>query len=124
MEVMDVLISFFVCSGVVLGNGYQNVLSFRDFVSYEVNPLPFLIRQCSDGSRADNDSVTLEASLPITYPDTYCRAVNRKAVKVDNHYELRVNLYNLDSWQGADWGSLGVVYNAQDENNFEFVFLK
>ena len=40
------------------------------------------------------------------------------------NYTINVDLFNVNSQGGQQYGHLGVFYNAKDINNFDFVYLR
>ncbi|XP_057313977.1 uncharacterized protein LOC130655260 [Hydractinia symbiolongicarpus] len=112
--------------GVIVGNGFTNVLSFRNFLNYKTQPSPFYFRSCGEGTHNMNDSFLLDASLPKTRPASFCRAVSRELLAETTSmtsYAVSASFFNVDSWQGADWGTFGLIYNAKDNENFDFFLL-
>ncbi|XP_048590500.1 uncharacterized skeletal organic matrix protein 7-like [Nematostella vectensis] len=39
-------------------------------------------------------------------------------------YSVSVDLYNVIGWKGVNSGHLGLMYNAKDIDNFEFVYFR
>ena len=113
--------------GVIVGNGFRNILSFRDFTLYEMIPTDFRFYSCGGGTHLSNETVVMDASLPRGGSLTFCRAMYGKSLSNDfeaDQYTIQASFYNVDSWQGGDWGRVGLIYNAKDEANYDFVFLK
>lgn len=112
--------------GVIVGNGFRNVLTFRNFVLYETRPFMFSFHSCGEGTHITNSSTVLDASLPRHRPLLFCRALYRNTSNtsmLNETYAIQATLFNIDSWRGGDWGNLGIIYNAKDYANFDFVFL-
>ena len=52
-----------------------------------------------------------------------CRALS-DPVDESQAYSVSAELLNKIGWQGINSGHLGLLYNALDENNFDFVYFR
>ena len=52
-----------------------------------------------------------------------CRVVGQSNVE-SQQYTLSAELLNQAGWQGINSGHPGVLFNAVDENNFDFVYFR
>ena len=53
-----------------------------------------------------------------------CFAIQDKTFDKFSNYEVRVDMLNVASVKGVNFGHLGVVFNFVDESNFDFLFLR
>ena len=53
-----------------------------------------------------------------------CRALSRPADQSLQAYMVSAELLNEAGWQGINSGHPGVLFNAVDENNFDFVYFR
>lgn len=53
-----------------------------------------------------------------------CRALSRPVNQSLQAYVVSAELLNQAGWQGINSGHLGVLFNAVDENNFDFVYFR
>ena len=67
----------------------------------------------------------LEASLPYEAGKKFCRVVYPSDVAASSrNYVIRVQMYNDGNDKGALSGSSGIMFNVQDINNFQLVYVK
>ena len=61
-----------------------------------------------------------------TFPASgFCRVQHHSTLSGSvSSYEIQAYLYNVRSKDGATHGHLGVMYNVQDINNFDFVYFR
>ena len=52
-----------------------------------------------------------------------CRALSRP-IDESQAYSVSAELLNQMGWSGINSGHLGLLYNARDENNFDFVYFR
>ena len=52
-----------------------------------------------------------------------CRALSYP-IDESQAYSMSAELLNKIGWQGINSGHLGLLYNALDENNFDFVYFR
>ncbi|XP_078380250.1 uncharacterized protein LOC144663205 [Oculina patagonica] len=57
-------------------------------------------------------------------PPYFCRILPEEEINAGDSYTMTVELMNVIGWQGVSSGHLGVMYNINDENNFDFVFFR
>ena len=53
-----------------------------------------------------------------------CRALSQPSDQSLQAYVVSAELLNQAGWLGISGGSLGVLFNAVDENNFDFVYFR
>jgi len=53
-----------------------------------------------------------------------CRVLSQPADQSLQAYEVSAELRNQAGWQGINSGHPGILFNAVDENNFDFVFFR
>ena len=52
-----------------------------------------------------------------------CRALSQP-VDESQAFTVSAELLNKIGWQGINSGHLGLLYNVEDENNFDFVYFR
>ena len=102
--------------GVLTVRGYQNVVLFRKF---QIVPAFYLTKKCVQTVEFPG-YVKLNADHGIWPQDAFCQAMYKK----DGDYELSVDLFNLIGWRGVNSGHLGVFFNAEDQDNYDFVYFR
>ena len=66
----------------------------------------------------------LEASLPYEAGKKFCRVVYPSDVPASSrNYVIRVQMYNDGNDKGALSGSSGIMFNVQDINTFQLVYV-
>ena len=108
--------------GIIVANGYKNIIHFRKFRLRAIPALPFTPESCL-ASRKSGNYYILDANHGKWPANGFCRALLPKAVN-SQHYEVSAELYNQIGWSGANSGHLGLMYNAIDKNNFDFVYFR
>ena len=53
-----------------------------------------------------------------------CRALAQPAIDESQSYTVSAELLNQAGWKGVNSGHLGLLFNAVDENNFDFVYFR
>ena len=70
------------------------------------------------------DYVKLDADHGTWPQDRFCQAVYLQDGGQATDYQLSVDLFNVKGWQGVNSGHLGVLYNAVDQENYDFVYFR
>ena len=52
-----------------------------------------------------------------------CRALGQ-AIVASHAYSVSAEILNQAGWRGVNYGHPGLLFNAVDENNFDFVYLR
>lgn len=52
-----------------------------------------------------------------------CRVLAQPTLE-SQAYAVSAELLNQAGWQGINSGHLGLLFNARDENNFDFVYFR
>ena len=59
------------------------------------------------------------------HEDMFCMAHDEKFLTDDpSSYEISVDMYNYQAWQGPGSGHLGLAFNMLDTDNYEAVFIR
>ena len=109
--------------GVIVANGYQNIIYFRNYRLRTIPALPFIEESClaaSEGGSYYSKHYFLHANHSNWPSKGFCRAFLPIIVKSEN-YEMSAELYNQIGWKGVNSGHRGLMYNVLDNNNFDFV---
>ena len=107
--------------GVFTFHGYQNVVLFRKF---QIVPQLFVSKKCAETVEFP-EYIKLDAGHGSWRQDGFCHAGYsvRKSVE-STDYQLSVDLYNFMGWSGVNSGHLGVFFNAEDQDNYDFVYFR
>ena len=105
--------------GVIVANGYKNIICYRNFGLSSISILPFIAESCL-ATRKVGSFYVLNANHGKWPANSFCRALLLTIVKSEN-YEMSAQLYNQIGWKGVNSGHCGLMYNVLDNNNFDFV---
>ena len=106
--------------GVLVANGYKNVIHFRKF---KIDTLSYVSKRCLDTVQYP-DYVKLDADHGKWPQDRFCQAAYLKDCGQTTDYQLSVDLFNVIGWKGVNSGHLGVFFNAEDQENYDFVYFR
>ena len=101
-------------------HGYQSVVFFRNLT---IVPLLYVSKNCVKTVQHP-DYVELDADHGQWPKDGFCQAPYLKDVAKSTDYQLSVDLFNVRGWNGVNSGHLGVFFNAEDQDNYDFVFFR
>ena len=105
--------------GVIVANGYQNIIHFRKYRLRTIPALPFIVESCLAASKGG--SYYFLNANHINWPSNgFCRALLPTIVTSEN-YEMSAQLFNQIDWKGVNSGHRGLMFNILDNNNFDFV---
>ena len=111
--------------GIIVANGERNVLTFRNFQSRVIKPFEFKFSRCGSKTHQSNGSFIMDGMLPRWPLHGFCSAMSISPVKTyAKKYSVQARIHNIDSWHGADWGNAGLMFNALDENNYDYVYIR
>jgi len=117
----------------------KNVLQRQDRLEKKVKEQSAALsggRSNEDGSKFSVTAVVGCTSMVKTIPDNHykldaltadknlmCRAL-AQPIDESQAYTVSAELLNQAGWQGVNSGHLGLLFNAVDENNFDFVYFR
>ncbi|CAH3178162.1 unnamed protein product, partial [Porites evermanni] len=105
--------------GVFAYNGYKNVILFRNFTT---GPIVHVSKRCK--RVVDLPGYTeVDAAHGIWPKDGFCQVAYLRDSSTSS-YQLSVDMYNFMGWRGANSGHLGVFLNAEDQDNYDFVYFR
>ena len=105
--------------GVFAYNGYQNVVLFRKF---QTVPQKSVSKKCKQVVGFPS-YFKIDADHGKWPRDGFCQVMYRKDGSASS-YQLSVDMYNFIGWNGANSGHLGVFFNAEDQDNYDFVYFR
>ena len=108
--------------GVIVANGYQTIIYFRNYRLSTIPVLPFIEESCLAAKKVRSYYI-LKANHGKWPESGFCRALLPTIVMSDN-YQVSAQLYNQIGWKGVNSGHLGLMYNVIDSNNFDFVYFR
>ena len=106
--------------GVLVANGYKNVVHFRKF---KISTQFYVSKRCLKTVQYP-DYVKLDADHGKWPNDGFCQAAYLRDGGQTTDYQLSVDLFNVKGWSGVNSGHLGVFFNVQDQDNYEFVYFR
>ncbi|KAL9974434.1 hypothetical protein ACROYT_G011464 [Oculina patagonica] len=106
--------------GVFTWHGYQNVVLFRKF---QIVPQFYTTKKCVKAVELPG-YVKLDADHGRWPQDGFCQAEYLNDAGQSTNYQLSVDLYNFIGWKGVNSGHLGVFFNAEDQDNYDFVYFR
>lgn len=107
--------------GVFAFNGYKNVVLFRKF---QIVPQVYVTKRCAKTVEFP-DYVKLDADHGRWPQDGFCQATYLKdGGQRSTDYQLSVDLFNFIGRDGANFGHPGVFFNAEDQDNYDFVYFR
>ena len=109
--------------GVVLANNYGNVIRFKDFNITDLPSLPFEIKGCA--TLQDRKEYYTVMSQDEQWSQGFCRALVKETLeKDDSSYQISVDLFSEVDWSGDRLAYLGIIFNARDINNADFIYFR
>ena len=110
--------------GVIVKLGEKNIIRFKGLM---VKPLfndLFDIVDCKSHHRISANYYRLDSRHDMWPQGEFCKAISKRKIK-GRDYFVSVQLFNQRGAHGSHLtGSLGLMYNAQDEYNYDFIFFK
>ncbi|KAL9974432.1 hypothetical protein ACROYT_G011462 [Oculina patagonica] len=106
--------------GAFTWHNYQNVVLFRKF---QIVPQLHVSKKCAKTVEFP-DYVKLDADHGKWPQDGFCQATYLKDGGQSTDYQLSVDLFNFMGWKGVDSGHPGVLFNAEDQDNYDFVYFR
>ena len=109
--------------GVLVANGYNNIAYFRNF---EISKIDYSVTSCVVASSGPSGKqyFVLDANHGKWPSSGFCSALNNKDILNENQYSISAELFNKIGWKGVNSGHLGLLYNAKDERNYDFVYFR
>ena len=99
--------------------------------SHDVNELcKWGIHQCTDGEVICNGDSPLNSNtikLDAEYNNQLhfrqlCFAINDRDHGSFSNYEIQVDMLNINSNNGVQYGHLGIIFNVVDQSNFDLIY--
>ena len=76
---------------------------------------------CNKESLTDAGIIKLDAEDNEEYP---CFAIHDKDYGNFENYQIQVDMLNVNSEEGPQYGHLGLIFNFIDQSNYDFLFLR
>ena len=107
----------------LVANHEGNVVRFKDFMLSEISSMPFQTKSCA--SAKENAEFFSLISQPDLRPRDFCRAFYDQSDAVESSsYQVSVDLYSEADWSGDNTAFLGIIFNARDINNADFIYFR
>ena len=109
--------------GVLTFNGYKNVILFRKF---QIAPQMYSSKRCGKVVEIPDRAKLLKlvADHGAWPQDSFCQVIYLKDAGKSRNYQLSVDLFNFIGQGKANYGHPGVFFNAEDEDNYDFVYFR
>ena len=109
--------------GLLVANHVGNVVRFKDFKLSDLPSLPFQTKSCA--SSEENSGYISLISHPDLQPRDFCRAFyDQLEIEETSSYQVSVDLYSEAGWSGDNTAFLGIMFNARDINNADFIYFR
>ena len=105
--------------GVFAYNSYKNVILFRKF---QTAPVIYVSKRCKQVDELPGYT-KLDADYGKWPQDAFCQVTYMKDGGSSN-YQLLVDMYNFIGSDGVNFGHPGVFFNAEDQDNYDFVYFR
>ena len=101
------------------------MLTFRNYQSKPIHPFQFVFSRCGRQTHQTNGSFVLDGMYPKWPLNAFCSALYKPSLNsLAKRYFVEAKLNNVESWLGSDWGNPGLMFNALDENNYEYAYVR
>ena len=107
-------------AGVITFHGYKNVVLFRKI---QIVPQLFTTKRCVKAVNLPG-YVKLDADHGRWPQDGFCQASYLNDGGQSTDYQMSVDLFNFMGWNGVNSGHLGLSFNAEDQDNYDFVYFR
>ncbi|XP_068705750.1 uncharacterized skeletal organic matrix protein 7-like isoform X2 [Montipora foliosa] len=105
--------------GVLIFHGYKNVILFRKFQT--ARQLSFT-KRCKEVVEFPG-YIKMDASNGSWPQDAFCQVAFESDGR-NTTYEITADLYNFIGRNSVNFGHLGLFFNAEDEDNYDFVYFR
>ncbi|CAH3133738.1 unnamed protein product [Porites lobata] len=105
--------------GVFAYNGYKNVILFGKFKTV---PIIHVSKRCKRVVELPGYT-KVDAAHGRWPQDGFCQVAYLRDHSTSS-YQLSVDMYNFIGWRGANSGHPGVLLNAEDQDNYDFVYFR
>ena len=86
-------------------------------------PFPYPVKNCGKATHK-NEVDTLYATLPFNRTLKYCRVVYPDTASSNDNYIITVDMFHDGNRFENQTGISGIIFNAQDVDNFQFIYVK
>lgn len=109
--------------GVLLANHHGNVVQFKDFTITDLPSLPFETKSCA--TVQDNVKYYSVISQGDFWAQGFCRALLKDVqMEESSSYQVSVDLFSELGWSGDRIAYVGIMFNARDINNADFIYFR
>ena len=109
--------------GVLLANYHGNVVQFKNFVIADLPSLPFETKSCA--TVKDNLEYYSVISQGDFWAHGFCRALLKDIqMEESSSYQVSVDLFSELGWSGDRIAYVGIMFNARDINNADFIYFR
>eukprot|EP00795_Rhopilema_esculentum_P008277 gene8277-14233_t len=111
-------------AGVLVKHGDGNIIRFKDLTVAPFYKRQLNVFECSKYHRINANYYRLD-SKEGNWPDSgFCKSIGNFKIN-STEYSISVFLFNQRGPDGGHQsGRLGIMFNAHDENNFDFVYFR
>ena len=111
-----------------VANNHGNVIRFKDFSITNLPLLPFTDKSCA--SLQDHKDYYSVISQSDHWFQGFCRVLAKDAIGQDSlkenetSYQITVDLFSEVDWSGDRLAYVGIIFNARDINNADFIYFR
>ena len=78
----------------------------------------------NDASDRGSEKILLDAANKLSNMTGHCVAIKDRAYGEFSNYEIRVDMLNVASAGGVNFGHIGIIFNFVDESNYDFLYMR
>ncbi|XP_022805350.1 hemicentin-1-like [Stylophora pistillata] len=109
--------------GVLLANRQGSIIQFKNFIINDIPSLPFETKSCA--TVQDNTKFYSMISQGDFWSQGFCRALLKEVNLAETStYQVSVDLFSDLGWSGDRVAYLGIIFNARDINNADFIYFR
>ena len=107
--------------GVIVKLGEKNVIRFKGLMIQPIFGDFFHILNCFSHQRVSANYYRLDSRGGVWPEEEFCKAISNEKVQ-SSDYSVSAQLFNQRGAYGTHMtGSLGIMYNAKDDYNYDYI---
>lgn len=83
----------------------------------------FDVTNCGNKTRNEGKYYVADATFGTWEKHVFCRIFSTRKIP-DMNYLVTADVYNVVGYHGIDYGFPGIAYNIENNQNFDFVYLR
>lgn len=106
-----------------MANRHGSVIQFKDFIITDIPSLAFETKSCA--TVQDNMKYYSMISQGDFWAQGFCRTLLKEVdMEETSSYQVSVDLFSELGWSGDRIAYLGIMFNARDINNADFIYFR